>query len=311
MPHQAIYQYRFSVFTATYNRGQNLYSLFNDLCNQTYKNFEWVVVNDGSTDNTDSIIQSFIATKKLNITYINQAKNGGKHNAWREALKAFKGRYIITADDDDPFLNNALEIHNKYWKQLESDKEYDSFWEVRTRCIYPNGEIIGRPLPAPYFDSNYIDVNFKYKNNVEMVGSRKVEVLRNEASVPKFHFEENCSNFPEALRWIRAAKAYKTRFVPDVTRIYRPNPDGLTVVAAPNKKSKYNTLIWGGYMLLENRKLLIKWTPITYAKLIILVGYISAQLNENPSPFKLSFPERLFTYLTFKLSKIYLKLKKA
>ncbi|MCM1081776.1 MAG: glycosyltransferase family 2 protein [Muribaculum sp.] len=239
------YSHRFSVFTATYNRGKKLLNLYNDLLNQTYKDFEWVVVNDGSNDDTTAIMQDILAQNKLDINYVVLPKNGGKHMAWREGLKHFKGRYVISADDDDPFLPDALSIHNKYWTELEKQSDYDEFWEVRTRCVDSKGNLIGKPLPKPYLDSDYIKVNVIMKNKAEMVGSRKIEILRNEASVPTFLFEDKSSNFPEIIRWIRAARKYNTRFVPDITRIFEPNPCGLTN-RDKSKRSLYNGFIGGG-----------------------------------------------------------------
>ena len=63
-------EYRFSVFTSTYNRASLLKNVYNDLLNQTFKDFEWVVVNDGSSDETDSVIKGFIAERKIPILYI-------------------------------------------------------------------------------------------------------------------------------------------------------------------------------------------------------------------------------------------------
>lgn len=73
-------EYRFSVFTATYNRGNMLKNVYDDLLNQTYQDFEWVIVNDGSSDNTDKVVREFIEEKKLPILYIKK-ENGGKHSA--------------------------------------------------------------------------------------------------------------------------------------------------------------------------------------------------------------------------------------
>jgi glycosyltransferase involved in cell wall biosynthesis len=69
------YQYRFSVFTATHNRSHLLRNVYEDLLNQSFNDFEWVVVNDGSTDDTDAAMQSILKDNKLNIQYI--SKVGG------------------------------------------------------------------------------------------------------------------------------------------------------------------------------------------------------------------------------------------
>lgn len=274
-------QYRFSVFTATYNRCGNLEKLYGDLCTQTFGDFEWVVVNDGSSDDTDKVMAGLIAENKLKIVYVSYAKNGGKHVAWREGLKRFSGRYVITADDDDPILPDALEIHDRHWARLEKDPDYAAFWEVRSRCVDPEGKLVGKPLPEPWFDSDYMEVNYKMRNNTEMVGSRKIEVLREEASVPPFLWEDKCSNFPESIRWIRAAKKYKTRFVPEVTRIYEANQCGL--MTARSLRTCYNTLVGGYYMLKENRDLMIKYDFWGYVRALAGLGRLSLITRENLS----------------------------
>lgn len=239
------YKHRFSVFTATYNRSEGLKKLHEDLCRQTFKDFEWIVVNDGSTDNTDEMMQEIIAKSPLDIVYVPMPQNGGKHKAWREGLKVFSGRYVVTADDDDPVLPETLATHNRHWLKLESEPNYDEFWEVRTRCVDSKGDLVGDPLSEPWFDSDYIEVNLKLKVKGEMNGSRKVEILRSEANIPKFLFEDMCNNYPEGLRWTKASRKYKTRFVPDITRIYEPNPSGL-INHKKTDRALYTQLIGGG-----------------------------------------------------------------
>ena len=112
-------EYRFSVFTATYNRGNMLKNVYDDLLNQTYQDFEWVIVNDGSSDNTDQVVREFIEENKLPILYIKK-ENGGKHSAWRVATPFFHGLYEIGADDDDRLTHDMLEIFDRQWKVLES-----------------------------------------------------------------------------------------------------------------------------------------------------------------------------------------------
>lgn len=301
--------HRFSVFTATYNRSNGLKNLFNDLCNQSYKDFEWVVVNDGSTDDTDQVMEQLIAADKLDINYISIPKNGGKHKAWREGIKKFNGKYVVTADDDDPVLPDTLAIHNKWWLNLEKEENYDEFWEVRTRCVDPNGNLIGGPLPVPYFDSDYIEVNVKMNNAGEMNGSRKVEILRKEAGVPPFLFEDKCSNFPENIRWIRAARKYKTRFVPDITRIYEPNPTG-QVKASMSQRAIYNSLVGALYMIRENKDILLSSSIKKYIIYILLLSYKSAQAREEISQYHLSISDSLMCRILKPIFSLGLFLKK-
>ena len=69
-----------TVFTPTYNRGYTLENLFNSLLVQTNKNFEWLIVDDGSTDNTEDLVNRFKDVSSFKIRYIKK-KNGGKHTA--------------------------------------------------------------------------------------------------------------------------------------------------------------------------------------------------------------------------------------
>lgn len=281
-----MYKYRFSLFTSTYNRASMLEKLAEMISKQTFKGkYEWVIVNDGSTDDTVDVVNNIIVSSKIPIKFINFRVNRGKHMAWKKATKVFEGKYVITCDDDDPIALNMLDVFDKYWTQLERSPEYDSFWEVRARGQYENGMLVGEELPKPYFDSDYNEVTFKLKKGCEMGGCRKVEVLRNEASVPeKFIFEEECSNFPEGVRWTNAARKYKTRFVPDITRTYVIGHESLCTTpsgGAKSLKKKYNSLVYALYSLNKQGDLLKKYDFRLYSKTILLLAYSAIRVHKN------------------------------
>lgn len=279
-----MYKYRFTVFTATYNRSSMLKRLYKELSNQTYNDFEWVVVNDGSTDDTDEVMRQIVAENKLHIQYINKS-NGGKHTAWRAATPLFQGRYVITADDDDPITDNMLEIFDKYWSELERSPEYELFWEIRSRCKDENGKLVGKELPVPYYDSDYNTISYKEHIFCEMVGCRKLSVLQNEAAVPQeFLFMENASNFDESIRWSRAARKFKTRFIPDVTRIYIATPNSLcsnTLQRCLNGESKIlaNKIVEFYYTLKEKSDILLKWDKPRYLRAMIGFSLLATKCN--------------------------------
>lgn len=293
------YTHRFSVFTATFNRASYLRYLYKNLCQQTFKDFEWVVVNDGSSDNTDEVMFELIKENILDIRYFKLKKNSGKHIAWREGIKNFRGRYVIGADDDDPISPDALEVHNRYWTQLEHDPNYNEFWEVKSRCQDTNGKLIGPSLTLPYLDSDYIEINIKNNIKSEMVGSRKVEVLKKEASVPTFIFEDKCSNFAENIRWIRAARKYKTRFVPEITRTYMPGTSGL-VNTGTSSKGLYNTLVQAIYMVWENRDLLLRYSLKNYFRYLLVTG---AYLSKTKEVIKFNGGYKLYESFIISFSK--------
>lgn len=284
------YKYRFTIFTATYNRASLLLKLYKCIKNQTYNHddFEWVIVSDGSTDNTPLVISDFIEEGFIHIKFINK-DNGGKHSAWKVATDLFEGRYVVTADDDDPLPYNMLETYDKYWKELETQEQYKDFWEIKSRCQYEDGTLVGEKLPEPYFDSDYIEVTYILKKQAEMDGCRKVEVLRNEAAVPdKFAFQNMCSNYPEGIRWARAARKYKTRFVPDITRTYVVGHDSLCITPVGEKvptKKLYNSLVGALETINEISDILWKYDKKQLIKTIFYLTRISIRLGVDSKKF--------------------------
>lgn len=102
-----------TIFTPVYNRGKYVSRLFDSIDAQTVKNFEWIIINDGSTDNTDEEIRKNIARKKrkFDIEYI-KVKNGGKPRAINKAVQLAKGKYFFIVDSDDWLVPNAVELIN-------------------------------------------------------------------------------------------------------------------------------------------------------------------------------------------------------
>lgn len=101
-----------TIFTPTYNRAYILPQLFDSLLAQTNKNFEWMIVDDGSSDNTKNLIENFKSKADFKIIYIYQ-ENQGKHVAINTALSHIKTAYFATVDSDDFLQKNGIEIVEK------------------------------------------------------------------------------------------------------------------------------------------------------------------------------------------------------
>lgn len=112
-----------TIFTPTYNRAYTLPKLFESLQAQTSNNFEWLIVDDGSSDDTRELVEHFITKADFKITYIYQ-ENQGKHVAINTALDKASNLYFFTVDSDDYLINNALELIFKNWRPLKIQKHY-------------------------------------------------------------------------------------------------------------------------------------------------------------------------------------------
>jgi len=306
-----MYTYRFSIFTATYNRAKYLTRLYNSILSQDYNDFEWIIIDDGSTDDTKMLCESFINQKKINIIY-KYKKNGGKHTAWREATKIFKGQYIIAIDSDDFLTSDALKIFDSNWKKLENTDNYEMFWEIKGQCKDQFGNKIGGKLPYEIFDCNDFDIVYKYFCNWEMEGCRKVEVLKNEAKVPdNFFLEEKCNNYPESIRWFSASLKFQTRFISDIVRIYNVGTEDSFVESKKGKqrniKHTYNTLIGSIEIINKFGDKIFKINLFKFIKEICICIYQSNILNINPLIYILNKKAKfLIVVLWIPISIIYL-----
>lgn len=110
-----------TVFTPTFNRAHTLGRLYNSLCQQTCKDFEWLVIDDGSTDNTQDLIKGFCKENKISLRYIHK-ENGGLFTGYNTAYANISSELNVCIDSDDFMPSNAVEIIRKTWKEKGSER---------------------------------------------------------------------------------------------------------------------------------------------------------------------------------------------
>lgn len=118
-----------TIFTPTYNRANTLTRLYESIKGQTQKNFEWLIIDDGSNDNTQQIVENFISKKEIKIRYMKQ-QNSGKQAAWNKAVNEAKGKYFCNVDSDDILYDKYVieNLFNNYVKFLNENT-------VALRCL--------------------------------------------------------------------------------------------------------------------------------------------------------------------------------
>ena len=107
----------FSIITPTYNRASFLQCAYESVANQTFRDFEWIVVNDGSTDNTEELVQKLKRASPFPIRYFYQ-KNSGLHIARNSGISLARGFLCVFLDDDDLLLPHALERFWHWWNTI-------------------------------------------------------------------------------------------------------------------------------------------------------------------------------------------------
>jgi glycosyltransferase involved in cell wall biosynthesis len=209
-----------TVFTPTYNRAKLLKRLYDSLCVQTFADFEWLIIDDGSVDNTEKIVNGFIAENKIGIRYIKQ-RNGGKHRAINHGVREAKGELFFIVDSDDWLPEDSLETINKYYQGIKDDK---SFAGISGLDGFADGKNIGDSLPKEIIDCSSIELRFKYKISGDMSEVFRTDVMK-EFPFPEYEKERFC---PEALVWNRIASKYKLRYFNKIIYYAEYQPDGIT-----------------------------------------------------------------------------------
>lgn len=209
-----------TVFTPTYNRASLLSRLYDTLILQTYKNFEWIIVDDGSKDNTKEVVNSFVTERKIDIHFVQQ-ENGGKHRAINTGVSLAKGELFFILDSDDVLPNNALELVAENYKSI---KDNASFAGVSGIDGYFDGQSIGTGLPSELLNCNSVDIRYKYHVKGDMKEIFRTSVMK-EFPFPDIEGEKFC---PEVLVWNRIARKYKLRYFNKIIYKVEYQPEGLT-----------------------------------------------------------------------------------
>lgn len=291
-----------TILTATYNRAYCLSNLYNSLKVQTINDFEWIIVDDGSTDCTKELVDQWISEAIIPIYYRTQS-NGGRHRAINNGVKLAKGDYIFLVDSDDFISKDAIEKINKWITDINYLEEYAGVSGVR--WSRSSNELIGKfPLRCEYIDATNIERR-KKKLDGDKAEVYKTEILR------KYPFPEIEGEkfIPESVVWDEIAHdGYKIRWFKDIIYFCDYQQDGLT-------KNNNNIVVKNpkGYALAKKKSYQYYSFPEKLGALYSYIGYadqLGISKNEvckniGISRFRLSYQLILYGFW-----KIYRKIKK-
>ena len=210
-----------TIFTPTYNRRYRIKDLYDSLCRQTCRDFEWLVVDDGSTDDTESLFKEFIAENKIDIRYFKQP-NGGKHRAINYGVREARGDLFFIVDSDDYLTPNAVEWMSAEWDKIKYDESFAGVSGIR---ITPDGKRIGGDGDWQVLDCTPSELRLAHNVKGDMSEAWRTETLKR-FPFPEIDGERFC---PEDLVWNRISAArLKVRFANKGIYVCEYLPDGLT-----------------------------------------------------------------------------------
>lgn len=209
-----------TILTPTYNRGYILNRLYESLLNQKNQNFEWLIIDDGSNDDTSRVVEAFIKDEKLKIRYIKQ-NNGGKHRALNTGIKNIETELVFIVDSDDYLLPDAISEVLKLHQVYAKDNNVCGYSFLR---CFPDLQINGSQFKSSPYLSDYVTCRMN-----EGIDGDKAEVYKTDI-LKKYPFLEvpNENFLFEDYVWIQMANSYKTVHVNIPIYVGDYLEDGLT-----------------------------------------------------------------------------------
>ena len=221
-----------TILTPTYNRGYTINKGYESLCRQTCMDFEWVVIDDGSTDNTEELVRRWQAeTTAFPVTYVKQ-ENGGKHRAVNRGVALAKGDHVLILDSDDYLTDDAVETIRKWTDEVAQLEGFAGVaglrgWAEKEDAI---GGFIGR---------DFVDATNIQRNKLDLSGDKaevyRVDILR-KYPFPEFEGEKFLR---ESAVWDAIAlDGYKLRWYNQIVYKCEYLADGLTKTISLEKKAQ-------------------------------------------------------------------------
>ena len=208
-----------TILTPSYNRAHTLPRVFESLQKQTFKDFEWLIIDDGSTDNTKEVVAEFQKISDFKIRYYHQ-ENQHKFLTFFRGIDLAEGKYFSPLDSDDALPEDSMEILVNTWESI-SDKQNIVF--VSTLCEDQFGNIVGDRFPQAPMICTIFDMRYKFKIKGDKWGMGKTEIYKK----MKLNFGNLSGKgfIPEGVFQFQFDKLGFHYCINEVTRIYFRDKD--------------------------------------------------------------------------------------
>lgn len=217
--------YQLTIYTPTYNRAHLLPRLYESLCKQTNKEFYWLIVDDGSIDNTEDLIQEWIKQRKVNIKY-KYKENGGVHTARDYAFKTIETELLVAVDSDDWIPYYAVEYILEFWKKNGGE----SYAGIFAPNMYLNGKSYNeKHLNVKEASYQQFTYELKYKGDkITIIRSKVIK----EIPISPVYPGENI--VPEGYKWIQLSEDMPFLITNKPLKYVEYQEDGYTYNAKTN-----------------------------------------------------------------------------
>lgn len=223
----------FSVITPVFNRKEVLPRTFASIESQIFRDFEYIIVNDGSTESLDDVVLSFLNSTTIPVLYIKKT-NGGVHTARNAAVPFARGTLTTWLDSDDEFYPETLQTFRKTWEAIPSERKQNLF-QISARCMEA-GNDCGSPFPE---NINELEKDEAYRiDRSRGKGNLRADITGIMKDNP-WPEPEGITFVGEDVLWDRLEQKYSTWFINDVLLIYHTEGDDHIFSSRKKKNDQY------------------------------------------------------------------------
>lgn len=271
-----------TVFTPTFNRAYTLHKCYESLKRQTNKNFKWLIIDDGSTDNTKEIVDKWINENEVDIRYYYQ-KNQGMHGAHNTAYELIDTEINTCIDSDDYMTDDAIEKIVDFW----NENKYRGLAGFVALDAYKDGQIIGTQFPSNINETTYFDIY----NTLDVKGDKKFIYRSDLTKLYPYPIFEGEKYVSLAYKYAKLDDNYKLGLMNEVVCIVEYMEDGSSL----NMFKQYKRNPKGfAFIRIENMK---NPRMSSKSKFKECIHYISSSIMSRNKRFFKETPEKLLTIL--------------
>jgi glycosyltransferase involved in cell wall biosynthesis len=232
-----------TIFTPTFNRAYLLERVYLSLKRQHYKDFEWLIVDDGGTDNTENTVNELIKKEQSFVIRYIKKQNGGMHSAINIGVHSARGDYFILLGDDDQLCEGILKKYEEYFFSIKNDPNIAG---VIGNSIDASGKLLGTLFPENSMIIKFPDIYYKYKVRGDKSLAYKTDILK-EYPFPE---KEGLIYIKEDVVIHQMAKRYKVLCVNIPTQIVSYQQEGLS--KSSYKPMYIRSLAYSYFLIIDN-----------------------------------------------------------
>ena len=237
-----------TIITPVYNRRKIIRRVIKSIEKQTFRDIEYIIIDDGSTEMIDDIVHGYMMSLNIPMMFVKK-QNGGVHTARNVGYRYARGELLICIDSDDELTPDACQILYDTWQSIPKKKK-NEIQQIKAQCVDQNGKLGGPLFPNNINDLPNEKARKYFMTDGERIGCHVTKIMKkNLYPEPK-----GVTLVSESVRLVPLEQKYRSWAVNDAIRIWHKEGDDHLTGEWKNKKQRARNMYWSRTYMLNRRK---------------------------------------------------------